>query len=208
MRAERILWRNKTSRNAFLNGLRTPSCELNDNIDSLGLNQRRNRLVKFLVRTRLINSRILRKFSFFSSANKLLLHTSHIGLISLEETSSVNYLEAGRVIQRMWLMLTKLNIDIQPMCDIIDLIMLYKYKESSFLSFHGARSFDVSRTLKDITEQFNKLFGLGFGKTSLFMFRMGKRSNDPMKVSKRKNLSHFLENNCREILGYDQTGRD
>jgi hypothetical protein len=129
---------------------------------------------------------------------KIMIETSHIGLVSLERTSSRDYLEAGRIIERVWLKLTGMGVHVQPMYEVISFILLYKFKVGSFLSP------TENRLLKDITEQFFDVFDLGFGKTPVFLFRMGFGNGAALTERMRKPLESFLHENAMRVLAHDQ----
>jgi nitroreductase len=131
---------------------------------------------------------------------KILVRTSHLGVVSLGECGPHAYLDSGRVIQRMWLELTARHVAVEPLCDIIGLMMAYNLKVSSFLT--GRRGQEA----RDLTEDFNRLFELPFGRTALYLFRVGwPASEAPPEPSPRRPLPDFVGPRLKELLADDQT---
>jgi hypothetical protein len=196
IQAEKTLWRNREVRRAELN--RMVSGDLPPEL-VVG-----SRWRQWLVRLQL-NRRWRHKVNPYRAVRnvtrrKILVRTSHLGVISLGECGPHAYLDSGRVIQRMWLELTTRHVAVEPLCDIIGLMMAYNLKVSSFLT--GRRGQEA----RDLTEDFNRLFELPFGRTALYLFRVGwPASETPPEPSPRRPLSDFVGPRLKELLADDQT---
>ncbi len=195
IQAERIVWRNPATRRALLD--RMASGDLPPEL--VTASRWRQLLVRALLRRRWrhkLNPHFLLRNV---TRRKILLRTSHLGVISLEECGPKAYIGAGRAIQRMWLDLTRRHVAFEPLCDIIGLMMVYNLKVSSFLS--GRQS----QALRDLTEDFNRLFRLPFGRTAVYLFRIGWPVSETQPApSPRRPLTGFVGPRLGELLAGDQ----
>jgi hypothetical protein len=197
IRAEKIVLGNEATREALLEGLAAGDLALEQMIGG----RMRLLLLRTLLRRRWrhrVNPHLLLKTV---SRNRILFHTSHLGAISVDECGPEAYLDAGRAIQRMWLDLSRRDVRLEALGDVIGLMMVYNWKVESFLT--GRQN----QALRDITETFNRLFELPFGRTALFLFRIGRATAaDPPPRQPLRPLEHFAADGLREYLGHDQTG--
>lgn len=197
IQAERTLWRNPTTRRALLD--RMASGDLPPEL--VVASRWRQLLLRVVLRRRWrhkVNAHFLLRNI---TRRKILLRSSHIAAISLEECGPRAYIDAGRAIQRMWLDLTCRRAAVEPLCDIIGLMMVYNLKVSSFLTVRQ------SQGARDLTEDFNRIFRLPFGRTAVYLFRVGWPSSEtPAAPSPRRPLVDFLGPNLRELLADDQAG--
>ena len=197
IQAERILWKNPAARATFLD--RLASGDLPPELVVAGRGR------QWLVRRQLGRRwrHKLNPYLLVRNVNrrKILVRTSHIGVVSLGECEPCAYLEAGRAIGKMWLELTIRQIAVEPLCDIIGLMMAYNLKVSSLLT--GRRT----QTARNLTEDFNRLFELPFGRTAVFLFRAGWPVSETQPApSPRRPLPDFVGARLREMLTNDQTG--
>jgi nitroreductase len=195
IRAERIMWGNLATRRTLLS--RMGSGDLPP--DQVVGGRWRRWWVEHLLRRRWrdkINPYFLLRNV---SRRKILVRTSHIGVVSLAECEPRAYLDAGRAIQRMWLELTARHASVEPLCDIIGLMMAYNLKVSSLVT--GRRT----QAARKLTEDFNRLFRLPFGRTAVYLFRVGwPTSETPPPPSPRRPLIEFVEPRLGELLRNDQ----
>jgi nitroreductase len=197
IQAERALWRNPTTRRALLDRMAS-----GDMPPELVVASRWRQLLVRLLLGRRWRHKVNAHFLLRNvTRRKILLRTSHVAAISLEECAPRAYIDAGRAIQRMWLGLTCRTAAVEPLCDIIGLMMVYNLKVSSFLTERQ------SQGVRDLTEDFNRLFRLPFGRTAVYLFRIGWPSSEtPAAPSPRRPLVDFLGPNLRELLADDQAG--
>lgn len=125
--------------------------------------------------------------SFENMAKPLLLGCSHLCCLSTPEklTPEVMF-EAGRILEKIWLTATKLNISFQPWTVLPFFIM-----RMNFLKGKGFSSSEIE-TLKKAVEDFKEAFGLATQDMPLFIFRLS-RSKPPSARSLRIPWTQFTE---------------
>jgi len=197
IQAERILWRSPASRRTLLDRLASGDLPPEMVVSGRGRQWLVRRQLARRWRHKLNPYLLVRNVT----RRKLLLRTSHVGMISLAECEPRAYLDAGRATERMWLELTERQVAFEPLCDIIGLMMAYNLKVSSLLT--GRRN----QVARNLTEDFNRLFELPFGRTAVYLFRVGwPASETPPAPSPRRPLLSFVGPRLAGVLADDQAG--
>lgn len=131
----------------------------------------------------------LKKIKGGSAFKKLALRqfqsSPAIGLITLPESSPLNYLKGGMAVEKMWLAATALGYQIHPVN--VPLIFFYKnsLQEPSDLS-------EESRTqIIDLHQKFKHLFKITNNIAEIFLFRIFKAESSPHRTI-RKPLNKTL----------------
>lgn len=99
-------------------------------------------------------------------ARKSMAATSAIGLITMPEFSSINYILGGRAVERMWLTATENNISMQPM-----LAATLHFARLNHGRGEGLPDF-MKEEFSGLYKRFEKLFPQVSGKGEVFLFRL------------------------------------
>lgn len=119
--------------------------------------------------------------SFVAKTNAQVYNSSAaIGIITISNRDPKNYIEAGRVFERLWIFLTKEGISLQPLTGI--LFMWLKVKEGETKEFSPSQI----EKIKEGHDTIRKIFDIPEGQTIALMFRIGKSKPASARSSKFK----------------------
>ncbi|HAR41942.1 MAG TPA: nitroreductase [Bdellovibrionales bacterium] len=112
-------------------------------------------------------------------AKQVALSASAIGVISLDNTESADWIQAGRLMQRIWLEAARLRLSFQLMTGITFLMQGALENSISFLSEHQRKALQKSH------EQILRTVGHPPGNRVVILFRVG-HSAEPTATAVRK----------------------
>lgn len=120
-------------------------------------------------------------------ATPLLLSSSHLCCLSVKGTLNAKAVfEAGRAMEKIWLLATRMGLALHPWTVITFLIIRVTYFEGQGLSA------GESKEISALDKQLRKIFGHSRTETPLFVFRLFKAS-PPTAFSLRRDLDVFVE---------------
>jgi hypothetical protein len=93
--------------------------------------------------------------------------SSGFGVITVNNNSPKNFVNAGRSMQRLWLTATKLKLSMQPLTGII--FFMYRVMANDTEKFSKKQVHLIKKAYSDIQKSFN----LDINNTVAFMFRIG-----------------------------------
>lgn len=99
-------------------------------------------------------------------ANKAVNSASAVGLITMPQFTSVNYLDGGRAVERLWLTATGAGISMQPMLAATLHFARLKYGNGEGLPDFMKEEFSV------LHNRFLKIFPEAVGRAEVFLFRL------------------------------------
>jgi mRNA-degrading endonuclease toxin of MazEF toxin-antitoxin module len=99
-------------------------------------------------------------------ANKAVNSASAVGLITMPQFTSVNYLDGGRALERMWLTAADAGISMQPMLAATLHFARLKYGNGEGLPDFMKEEFSV------LHKRFLKIFPEADGRAEVFLFRL------------------------------------
>lgn len=195
--AERIRLLHAPSHHEFFQQLRWSNDECNRtgdgiHIDGLGLSEMELIMLKMIRKPEV--AKLLSDWNMGQalefSMKKNILASSAIGLLTIPDYSPINYILAGRALQRMWLTATKYDVSLQPVQALVTQIA--HYNNNSLVDFPAPYRDELMIQFRN----FNKIFKEAGEKRAVFLFRMGY-SEQPAIKTFRKQIEKvlFLPNN-------------
>lgn len=103
-----------------------------------------------------------------------------IGIITISSIDSRNYIDAGRVFERLWIFLTKEGMSLQPLTGV--LFMWLKVKAGETKEFNSSQIEKINEGYETI----RKIFEIPKDQTIALMFRIGKSKPASARSSKFK----------------------
>jgi tRNA A37 threonylcarbamoyladenosine dehydratase len=123
--------------------------------------------------------------TFEKLPRKIVLTSSALGLIVVQDYSPVNYFNAGRSIQRAWLMASKLNVSIQPMSSLTSLFV-------RIIKGNGIGLDDELKSeLIKLKSNYDKIIELPTQSKGIFLFKLFV-NDSPKGKSLRKVIDNVL----------------
>jgi len=116
---------------------------------------------------------------------KIYSSSSGIGIIIIKNMSPENFINSGKIMQRMWLTLTKMGLSLQPLTGVI--FFMYKVLAKETEKF----SEDQVKTIKKSYEKIKNIFNLEDSDIVAFMFRVGY-AEKPSARSVRFNVEEVI----------------
>ena len=150
-------------------------------IGTLGLNPIQARLFRILKSWQAVKALNLFGFSRIVpfQSYKLCMNSSALGLILVHEKSPEAFVLGGRLLERIWLTATSLNLSFQPMTGITFLIhRLYMDDGIELANNH-------KRLIKRAEEDLKKVFPIDKDKAMIMLFRIGYAPPPPVLSLRR-----------------------
>lgn len=110
---------------------------------------------------------------------KVYASSSAIGAIAMEGDTPKDFMQAGRLLQRVWLTLTSMGLSLQPVTAVAYLAQRIEAGEG------GVLSAEHQQLVKEADEETRKILGIG-GRTIAMVFRIGKASKPTARAYKMK----------------------
>ena len=111
---------------------------------------------------------------------------SGFGIITVDNMSAETFVKAGRVLQKVWLLITKQQLSLQPLTGI--LFFMHKIRARETEMFSSIQISKIENAYNDIKNSFN----LSNSDTIVFMFRVGK-ARKPTAQSVRFSVDDVVE---------------
>jgi len=109
---------------------------------------------------------------------KLYASSAAYGLLTIENYTNLSFVKTGRVLQRIWLTATKLNINVQPTAALLYLSQRIEAGDNQYFSSDQITL--IQNSIKEINSLFNTL-----GKIPAMLFRLGKGAPPSVRSQKR-----------------------
>jgi hypothetical protein len=103
--------------------------------------------------------------------------SSAIGIIVAEGSTPIDYVKTGRVMQRMWLRITELNLSLQPLTGVLFFMLNIKAGETQHFS---AKQVNI---IREAHSKIETIFDVK-DKTIPFMFRVGDGGQPTARASR------------------------
>lgn len=153
-------------------GIGIHTLDLSNN-DQIGLRLiKDNRTVQFLDQIK--GGSIFRKLAMRQCQS-----STAIGLITLPEANSLNYLKGGMAAEKLWLEAAAMGYQIHPLN--VPLIFFYKQNFQSENKLSDIHSKEISA----LHEQFKTLFGITGNLAEIFLFRVFKASESELRTIRK-----------------------
>lgn len=124
---------------------------------------------------------------FETLSRKSVKGASAVGLLRTQVSEPIDFLDAGRLVQKVWLEATRLGLAFQPM----SVILFCFARLHSNPPIEGKLSPEMERELPDLYERFRKLFPRTSSKSDVFLFRLAI-ADQPKVRSLRRHVSEVL----------------
>lgn len=102
-----------------------------------------------------------------------------MGIVSIPKLSSENFIEAGRMMQRFWLIATKLNLSLQPVTGLMFLAQRIEAGDKNIFSDKQVKQ------IKDSVQLIRREFNLKENEFPAMMFRIGEAKPPTDRTGRR-----------------------
>lgn len=184
---ERCKMLNQKGHRDFVNELRWSTTEVEDRKDGIDLsllNLSESAKAGLLVTKKWNVINLLKGWgkgnTFEKLPRALIMNSSAIGVITINDYSPLNYFNAGRSIQRTWLAATSMNLSIQPLSAITSL-----YARSKKGNGVGLDE-DLNSELNKLNIEFENILDFDVSEKPIFLFRVFIADKPKLKSLRRR----------------------
>ena len=192
--SERLIFENKYLHDFFFDHIRWTK-EDDDRLKNgfyyktLELNDKQLKGMKFFK-----SWTLLRFFNFLIKASKIVARdnairysaSSAIGVIVVPTASEKDYINAGRILQQVWLKVTSMNLSMQPVTGI--LFFMHRIIDGEFDKFSEAQI----KEIQDAHDYIKRVFGVKDGSMAM-LFRIGDGGEPSARSSRFEPEIEFID---------------